>query len=147
MRSKTIIWISLIADLLIAASKFVAAAFTGSSSMISEGVHSAIDAVSQVLLLWGIKASRRSPDEIRPFGYGRELYFWSFIVSLMIFVLGGCFSFYHGLILLRVPVTSSNTNWNYAVLGIALAFTSVSLFTSLKVFNRQRGDMRFWEAV
>lgn len=81
MKSKAIIWISLIADLLIASFKFVAAVFTGSSSMVSEGIHSFIDAVSQVLLLWGIKASHRKPDEIRPFGYGRELYFWSFIDS------------------------------------------------------------------
>src|ERR1700760_4879205 len=98
MKSRSFLYISLAADLGIAAAKFIAAAFTGSSSMISEGIHSVIDAISQLLLLWGIKTSKKSPDAERPFGYGKELYFWSFMVSLIIFILGGCISFYEGLI-------------------------------------------------
>jgi cation diffusion facilitator family transporter len=147
MKSRLFIYISLAVDLLIAVAKFTAAAFTGSASMISEGVHSIIDAASQVLLIWGIKRSAQKPDLNRPFGYGKELYFWSFIVSLMIFVLGGCASFYEGLIRLKQPMLEGNGAWDYAVLAIAFAFNSVSLYAALKAFNKQRGDISFWKAV
>jgi len=115
--------------------------------MISEGVHSVIDAISQLLLIWGIKTSKRLPDSTRPFGYGKELYFWSFIVSLVIFILGGCISFYEGLIRLNRPVFEGDPNWNYAILGIAFLFTIVSLVSALKAFNKQRRDTPFWTAV
>jgi cation diffusion facilitator family transporter len=147
MKSKVFIYISLAVDLLIAASKFTAAAFTGSSSMISEGIHSVIDAVSQVLLIWGIKNSVRKADLSRPFGYGKELYFWSFIVSLMIFVLGGCVSVYQGIVRIQHPVLDGNEAWDYSVLGIAAVFTSISLYWAFKAFNRQRGNVSFWKAV
>jgi cation diffusion facilitator family transporter len=147
MNSKVFIYISLAVDLLIAASKFTAAAFTGSSSMVSEGIHSIIDAVSQVLLIWGIKTSTRKADLSRPFGYGKELYFWSFIVSLMIFVLGGCVSVYQGVIRIQHPVSDDNAVWDYSVLGIAFIFTSISLYSAAREFNKQRGTIYFWKAV
>jgi cation diffusion facilitator family transporter len=147
MESRSFIYISLIVDLLIAVSKFVAAAFTGSSSMISEGIHSVIDTISQLLLIWGIRLSRRRADESRPFGYGRELYFWSFVVSLVIFIVGGCISFYEGLLRFRHPYFEGSATWNYSVLAIALIFTSVSMYTALKAFNRERGDKAFWQAI
>ncbi|MGZ3873381.1 MAG: cation diffusion facilitator family transporter [Mucilaginibacter sp.] len=147
MKSKIFLYISLAVDLLIAVSKFVAAAFTGSSSMISEGIHSVIDTISQLLLIWGIKNSRRKADMSRPFGYGKELYFWSFIVSLMIFVLGGCLSVYQGILRVEHPVLEGNEAWDYSVLAIAFVFTSVSLYSALKEFNRQRGSISFWKAV
>lgn len=147
MRSRLFIYISLGVDLIIATSKFVAAAVTGSSSMVSEGIHSIIDAISQVLLLWGFRASRRLPDAARPFGYGKELYFWSFIVSLVIFVVGGCISFYEGIMQLERPVLENNAAWNYIILSIAFVFNLVSLTSALKVFNKQRIDVPFWEAV
>jgi len=147
MKSRSFIYISLGVDLMIAASKFVAAAITGSSSMISEGIHSIIDAISQVLLLWGFRSSRRQADAARPFGYGKELYFWSFIVSLVIFIVGGCVSFYEGLMRLQRPGFEDNVMWNYAILAIAFIFNLVSLFSALKVFNKQRGDVPFWKAV
>jgi cation diffusion facilitator family transporter len=147
MKSKVFIYISLAVDLLIAASKFTAAAFTGSSSMISEGIHSVIDAVSQVLLIWGIKTSVRKADLSRPFGYGKELYFWSFIVSLMIFVLGGCVSVYQGIVRIQHPVLDGNEAWDYSVLAIAAVFTSISLYAAFKAFNKQRGRLSFWKAV
>jgi cation diffusion facilitator family transporter len=125
----------------------VAAGFTGSSSMVSEGIHSIIDAVSQLLLIWGIKTSARKPDLSRPFGYGKELYFWSFIVSLMIFVLGGCLSVYQGVLRLEHPVLDNNQAWDYAVLAIAFVFTSISLHAATKEFNRQRGKVFFWRAI
>lgn len=147
MKSKLFIYISLVVDISIAVSKFIAAAFTGSSSMVSEGVHSIIDAISQVMLIWGIRMSRKKPDAIRPFGYGKELYFWSFIVSLVIFILGGCISFYEGLARVREPASYGNPNWNYAILGIAFLFTSVSMFSAFKAFNKQRRHESFWTEV
>lgn len=147
MKSRVFIYISLAVDLLVATSKFTAAAFTGSSSMISEGIHSIIDAISQLLLIWGIKTSNRKADLSRPFGYGKELYFWSFIVSLMIFVLGGCVSVYQGILRIQHPVLDGNEGWDYSVLGIAFIFTSISLYWAAKEFNKQRGKIPFWKAV
>jgi len=147
MKSKLFIYISLVVDIAIAVSKFIAAAFTGSSSMVSEGIHSVIDAISQVMLIWGIRMSNKKADASRPFGYGKELYFWSFIVSLVIFILGGCISFYEGLERLREPVSYGNPNWNYAILGVAFLFTSVSMFSAFKAFNKQRRHESFWKEV
>jgi cation diffusion facilitator family transporter len=146
MKSRLFIYISLAVDISIAVSKFIAAAVTGSSSMTAEGVHSVIDAISQLLLLWGIKTSRRLADSTRPFGYGKELYFWSFIVSLVIFILGGCISFYEGLMHLNRPI-EGNPGWNYSILGIAFLFTIISFTSALKAFNKQRGHISFWRAV
>jgi len=115
--------------------------------MISEGIHSVIDAISQLLLLWGIKTSKREADSDRPFGYGKELYFWSFIVSLVIFIVGGCISFYEGLMRFNRPGFEGNQNWNYGILIIAFLFTAVSMFTALKAFNQERGHTSFWRAV
>ena len=143
MGSKTQIYIALLSDLAIAVTKFVAAAFTGSSAMVSEGIHSVIDSVNQALLLFGTKKSKKKPDERRPFGYGRELYFWSFIVSLLMFSIGGCISFYDGIIEIRHPQSKEDQNWNYIVLGIAFIFTLISLFASLKKFNNERGRCLF----
>lgn len=147
MESKAFIYVALLADLGIAVTKFIAAAFTGSSAMISEGVHSIIDTVNQVLLLFGIKRSRKKADQLRPFGYGREIYFWSFIVSLLMFSIGGCISFYEGILRLRRPASYENQIWNYIVLAVAFVFTAISLITTLKKFNKQRGDLAFWEAI
>jgi len=147
MKSKRVVYVALISDLAIAVTKFTAATVTGSSAMISEGIHSVIDTISQVLLLWGIRKSKKRPDEKRPFGYGKELYFWSFMVSLIIFILGGCISFYEGFVRVTHPFTHDNQWWNYLVLGIALLFTAVSGVNSLRVFNRQRGDTPFWQAI
>jgi len=147
MKYRVFIYVSLAADLLIASSKFIAAGITGSSSMISEAVHSVIDAISQLLLIWGIKTSNKKPDEVRPFGYGKELYFWSFVVSLVIFLLGGCISFYEGLLRLGKPEFKGNPNWSYAVLAIAFVFDTISLLAGLKAFNKERGDTPFIKAV
>jgi cation diffusion facilitator family transporter len=147
MKSRLFLYVSLAVDTLTAVSKFIAAAVTGSSSMLAEGIHSVIDAISQLLLLWGIKTSKKLPDETRPFGYGKELYFWSFIVSLVIFIIGGCISFYEGLLQLNKPEFNANQNWNYIILAIAFVFTMISMVTALKAFNKQRGDMPFFKAV
>jgi cation diffusion facilitator family transporter len=147
MKSRSFIYISLGVDIIVSASKFIAAALTGSSAMLSEGIHSFIDAFSQVLLLWGIKTSNRQADELRPFGYGRELYFWSFIVSLVIFILGGCISFYEGIMRFNRPELSGSQLWNYSILAIAFLFNSFSFYTAYKVFNKQRSGLSFWQAI
>jgi len=147
MESRSFIYISLLADLLIALSKFIAAAFTGSAAMISEGIHSVIDALSQLLLIWGVKISQKLPDQSRPFGYGRELYFWSFVVSLIIFIVGGCISFYEGYTRFLHPAVEGNPVWNYWILIIAFLFTCISLYNVMKAFNKQRGRTSFWRAI
>jgi cation diffusion facilitator family transporter len=147
MKSRVFLYISLGVDIIIALSKFVAAGFTGSASMLSEGIHSVIDATSQLLLIWGVKASGRQPDKTRPFGYGKELYFWSFIVSLVIFVLGGCISFYEGFLRLQHPEMIGNPIWNYTILAIAFVFNTISLMSALKAFNKERGRTFFWNAI
>jgi len=147
MKSKLFLYISLLVDVSIALSKFVAAAFTGSSAMVSEGVHSVIDAISQLLLLWGIKRSNKPPDINRPFGYGKELYFWSFIVSLILFIVGGCISFYEGLSHLQQPGIESNQNWNYFILAFAFVFNCISLYSATKAFNKEKSEGSFWRNV
>jgi len=145
--SKAFIYIALLADLGIAVIKFIASAFTGSSAMISEGIHSIIDSINQVLLLFGIRKSKKKADWKRPFGYGRELYFWSFIVSLLMFSIGGCISFYEGILRLKHLDVMEDQTWNYIVLGVAFVFTIISLIASLKKFNKERGELPFWEAI
>lgn len=147
MRSKLFLYVALAADLGIAATKFIAAAATGSSAMISEGIHSIIDSINQVLLLLGIKKSKKRPDAKRPFGYGKELYFWSFIVSLLLFSTGGCISFYEGILRFKRTGEMEDQTWNYIVLVIAFVFTAISAVTTLKKFNKQRGQLEFWKAI
>ncbi len=147
MKSRLFLYISLAVDISIATSKFIAAAITGSSSMLSEGIHSVIDAISQLLLLWGIRTSKRQADFERPFGYGRELYFWSFVVSLVIFIVGGCISFYEGLLRFKRPDLEGNPTWNYIILAIAFLFNAVSMFAALKAFNKNRNHPSFWKEI
>ena len=145
--SKIPIYSALAANLVIAITKFVAAGFTGSSAMISEGVHSVVDTSNELLLLLGISSSKKPADQDRPFGYGKELYFWAFIVSLMIFGVGGGISFYEGIVHLQHPELIRNPLWNYVVLAIAFVFDGISFITAWKEFNRQRGETSFWSAV
>src|SRR3954451_16665523 len=117
--SKFAIYVALLADFAIAVTKFAAAIITGSSAMMSEGVHSLVDTVNEILLLVGIKSSKKPADENRPFGYGKELYFWAFIVSLLIFAVGGGISFYEGVMHIQHPTAIKDPFWNYIVLGFA----------------------------
>ncbi|WP_265427277.1 cation diffusion facilitator family transporter [Chryseobacterium sp. YIM B08800] len=141
------IYSALAANLLIALTKFIAGAFTNSSSMISEGIHSTVDTANQLLLLYGIKRSRKPADESHPFGYGKELYFWSFVVSILIFGLGGALSIYQGILHIMEPEVMKDPFWNYIVLILSLIFEGTSLFIAVKEFNKTRNGLRWWDAI
>jgi len=145
--SKIPLYSALAANLAIAITKFIAAGITGSSAMISEGIHSVVDTANEVLLLFGIHKSKKPANEKRPFGYGKELYFWAFIVSILIFGIGGGISFYEGITHLQHPSIIEDPKWNYIVLGIAFVFDGISFITALREFNRQRTGTPFWSAV
>jgi cation diffusion facilitator family transporter len=141
------IYSALAANLLIALTKFIAGAFTNSSSMISEGIHSTVDTTNQLLLLYGIKRSKKPADESHPFGYGKELYFWSFVVSILIFGLGGGLSIYQGIVHIMEPEVMKDPFWNYIVLVLSLIFEGTSLFIAVKEFNKTRNGLRWWDAI
>ncbi|TGD78611.1 cation diffusion facilitator family transporter [Hymenobacter wooponensis] len=144
--SKVAILAALGANLAIAIIKFVAAAFTGSSAMMAEGIHSVVDTANEWLLLLGLRSSQRPASDKRPFGYGKELYFWSFIVAICIFAIGGGISIYEGIQHLRDPGPLKDPTWNYVVLGLAFLFDGASFLVARRTFNAQRGQMSFWKA-
>jgi len=135
------------ANIAIAVSKFIAAIFTGSSSMMSEGIHSLVDTGNGVLLLLGIKKSKRPADEKHPFGYGNEIYFWSFIVAVLIFALGGGVALYEGIVHIMHPKEITDPVWNYVVLILAIIFEGSALRIGLKEFNKTRGNASFYKAL
>lgn len=137
--SKISIYGAIIANLGIAISKFIAGSYTGSSAMISEGIHSLVDTSNGLLLLLGIKRSQRQADKTHPFGYGMEIYFWSFIVAILIFALGGGIAIYEGIHHIIEPVKVSNININYMVLGVAILLEGTSLIVALKQFQKNNG--------
>jgi cation diffusion facilitator family transporter len=138
--SKVAIYAAIGANLAIATMKFVAAFFTGSAAMLSEGIHSAIDTANGLLLLYGIKRSKKEPDAKHPFGYGKEVYFWSFIVAIFIFALGGGLAIYEGIDHLRHPIHNlADTGidyWNYGVLIGAIVFESFSFWMAYREFRK-----------
>lgn len=138
--SKIAIYGAIGANSLIAIAKFIAAFFTGSSAMLAEGIHSLVDTGNGLLLLLGIKRSKQEPDALHPFGYGKEVYFWSFVVSILIFALGGGFAIYEGIHALQDPHMIEDPTWNYSVLIAALAFEGTALYIALKTFNKARAE-------
>jgi cation diffusion facilitator family transporter len=145
--SKKVIFAALAGNTLISITKFVAAAFTGSSAMLSEGIHSLVDTGNQFLLLHGMKQAAKPADEDFPFGYGKEIYFWSFIVAILIFALGGGISIYEGVKHLSHPEPISNPIVNYIVLGLALLFEGAAWFFALREFSRVKGKWGYIEAI
>ena len=141
------IYSALAANLLIAITKFTAGAFSNSAAMISEGIHSMVDTVNQILLLFGLKRSKKPADAVRPFGYGKEIYFYSFIVSILIFGLGGGISIYQGIIHLLKPEPFGDPTWNYVVLALSVVFEGTSLIIATKEFNKVRGEYTWWDAI
>jgi cation diffusion facilitator family transporter len=132
---------------LIAVTKFGAAAFTGSSAMFSEGIHSAVDTGNQALLLFGLKRAARPADERHPFGYGKEIYFWAFVVAILIFAVGSGISFYEGVDKLRDPHPVSNAYVNYIVLSLAMVFEAGAWWVAYREFNKTKGERGYLKAI
>lgn len=139
--------IALLANLGIAASKFVAAAITGSSAMLTEGVHSVVDSINQLLLMWGRRQSKKRPDKYHPFGYGRELYFWSFVVAVLVFSLGAGVSVYEGILHIAHPEEAVSPLVAYAVLLIAFLLEGWSTLEAFRDFSKAKGDSGWFEAI
>lgn len=145
--SKKAIYAALVGNSLIAVTKFAAATYTGSSAMLSEGIHSLVDTGNQILLLYGIKRSGRPASADFPFGHGKEIYFWSFVVAMLIFALGGTFSIYKGWQHLLHPTPIENIAINYVVLGLAVIFETGALWVAFREFNASRGSRTILQAI
>jgi len=139
--------VALLANLGIAASKFVAAAITGSSAMLTEGVHSVVDCTNQLLLMWGRRAAKRPPDKLHPFGYGRELYFWSFVVAVLVFALGAGVSIYEGIIHLHYPHGTVSPLVAYVVLLVAFILDGWSTLEAYREFKATKGRLGWIVAI
>ncbi|MDJ0636286.1 MAG: cation diffusion facilitator family transporter [Xenococcaceae cyanobacterium MO_188.B29] len=144
---KKTILAAIIANLAIAIIKFIAAVITGSSAMLSEGIHSTVDTGNELLLLLGIRLSQKPADESHPFGYGQELYFWTLIVALFIFAIGGGMSIYEGINHLIHPVPLEDPFWNYVVLGLAVFFEGYSWTVALKELIATKSEENIWQAI
>jgi cation diffusion facilitator family transporter len=141
------IYAALFANLLIAVTKFIAGAISNSASMIAEGIHSVVDTINQLLLLLGLKLSKKKADKYHPLGYGKELYFWSFVVSILIFGLGGGVSVYQGITHIINPEELGDPTWSYVVLTASVIFEGASLIIAAKEFNKLREGQTWWNAI
>jgi cation diffusion facilitator family transporter len=145
--SRTVIYAALAGNLAISIIKFIAAFITGSSAMLSEGIHSLVDTGNQGLLLYGIKQSKRKPTPSHPFGYGLRLYFWTFVVAIMIFGLGAGVSIYEGIEKIIEPHPVANGTINYVIIGLALLFEGYVWVVALKAFSKVKGNMGWIAAI
>lgn len=145
--SKKVIYAAMIGNGLIAVAKFVGAAITGSSAMLSEGIHSLVDTGNQSLLLYGIARSKRPADEKHPFGYASEIYFWAFIVAILIFSIGAGISIYHGVEKVLHPHPVKDPMINYIILGLAMVFEGVAWWIAFKEFSTTQGKKSLFQAV
>jgi cation diffusion facilitator family transporter len=147
LKDNIVLYGALAANLGIAIAKFVAAAISGSSSMTTEGVHSLVDCGNQILLLYGQSRAKRPPDLSHPFGYGRELYFWSFVVAILIFAVGAGVSVYEGISHLQSPEPPGDAALNYIVLAIAFALEGTSWAIAMREFGAGRGSAGWWASI
>lgn len=145
--SRTVIIAALLGNALIAISKFVAAFMTGSSAMLSEGIHSLVDTGNQILLLHGLKQAQKPASEQYPFGHGKEVYFWSFVVAILIFAVGAGVSIYEGVHHILHPQKIDNPTLNYFILGLAILFEGAAWAFALREFTRAKGKWGYLEAV
>ena len=145
--SKKVIYAALAGNALISATKFVAAFLTGSSAMLSEGIHSIVDTGNQVLLLYGLRRAEKPADERFPFGHGKEVYFWSFIVAILIFAMGAGISIYEGIKHLLDPHPVENPTINYIVLAFAMLFEGAAWFFAWREFRKLKGSHGYIRAV
>jgi cation diffusion facilitator family transporter len=146
-QSPKAVYAAIASNLGIAITKFVAAAITGSSAMLAEGIHSLVDTGNGWLLLLGIRKSRKPADVVHPFGHGKELYFWTLIVAIMIFAVGGGVSLYEGVRHLQHPATVEDPTWAYAVLGIAALFEGYAWSVAFRQIRQGRGRRGIWRMV
>ena len=144
--SRLVVYAALAGNLAIAITKFIAAAITGSSAMLSEGVHSLVDTTNEVLLLYGMSRAKKDPDRSHPFGYGRELYFWAFIVALLVFALGAGVSIYEGVVHLLHPEAMVRPLVNYIVLAASMVFEGGSWLLALRDFRAHKGKLGYFQA-
>ena len=144
--NKIVVYAALFGNLAIALVKFVAAYITNSSAMLSEAIHSVVDTLNEILLLYGMKKAEQRPDAHHPFGYGRELYFWAFIVALIVFALGAIVSIYQGILHIIHPEEMQDPMINYIVLGIAILCEGFSWTVALRTFRKMKGKMGYFEA-
>lgn len=147
IRKDIVLYGALAANIGIAIAKFVAAGISGSSSMATEGVHSLVDSGNQILLLYGQKRAARPPDKFHPFGYGRELYFWAFVVAILIFAVGAGVSIYEGIIHIRNPHPIEDPRLSYIVLGLAFLLEGASWTIAVREFRGSVGDKGWWQAI
>jgi len=145
--SKTVIYAALAGNSAIAVVKFMAAAFTGSAAMLSEAIHSLVDTGNQLLLLFGLRRAAKPADARHPFGYGLQLYFYTFVVAVLIFGVGAVVSLIHGLDKIRHPHTIEHAWVNYLVLSIAIVFEGWVWLVALRAFNKQRGSRSIFAEV
>ncbi len=145
--STTALYAALFGNLAIAITKFIAAGITGGSAMLSEGVHSLVDCGNEILLLYGQKRAAKPPDAEHPVGYGRELYFWCFVVAMMLFALGAGISIYEGVIHILDPAPITRPGIIFIVFGLALVFESISLWFAWRAFRKTKGRHSIWQAV
>jgi cation diffusion facilitator family transporter len=145
--SKKVIYAALLGNTLVAITKFAAAAMTGSSAMLSEGIHSVVDTGNQLLLLLGLHKAKKPADERFPFGHGKEVYFWSFVVALLIFAVGAGVSLYEGIHHLLHPTPIKSPYVNYIVLVLAMIFEGAAFYFALTEFSRAKGKWGYLEAV
>ncbi len=145
--SKFAIMAALVGNFLVALTKFIAAVLTGSSAMFSEGIHSLVDTGNQVLLLYGMKRAQKPADEQFPFGHGKEIYFWSFVVAILIFAVGAGVSFYEGIHSIARPKTIESPLINYIVLVLAIIFEGTTFSIALKEFTKSKGKRGYFDAV
>ena len=145
--STKVVIAALAGNVAIAAVKFGAAFFTGSSAMLSEAVHSLVDTGNQGLLLYGMKRAAKPADARHPYGYGMEIYFWSFLVAILLFSMGAGVSIYEGIDKVWHPHVIERAYINYLVLGASIIFEAGSFYVAFKEFNAQRGDMGIFETV
>lgn len=145
--SKKVIYAALIGNGLIAITKFFAAVITGSSAMLSEGIHSLVDTGNQVLLLLGLKRAKKPADKQFPYGHGKEVYFWSFVVAIMIFGVGAGISIYEGIHSVMEPHPVESPMTNYIVLGLAMIFEAFAWYFAWKEFEKNREGRSYFKTV
>jgi len=141
------IYAAIAGNVAIAITKFVAAAFTGSSAMLSEAIHSTVDTGNGLLILLGVRKSRKPPDADHPFGHGHELYFWTLVVGVLVFAVGGGMSTYEGIMHVLKPRIPENSVWSYATLGIAAVFEGTTWLFGWKAFSSERGRRGVLETI